>query len=115
MLSILIVDDDEDVCLALSQLLAMEGYAALSAASGGQGLRMLEQHKPGVVVLDYALGDMTGEEFLQRKAALAQVARVPVILMTGHAGSEGLAGVDAQLRKPFRLEELVALVQRCCP
>lgn len=62
--SLLIVDDDESVLLALKRLLRREGYPLLTAGSGQEGLDLLATHNVAVVVSDQRMPNMSGAEFL---------------------------------------------------
>jgi two-component system NtrC family sensor kinase len=113
---ILVIDDSQRIRAVLRQaILEPEGYTVLTAHDGQDGLeRALEEH-PDLILLDVYMPRMTGLEVLQRLHE-AQY-EWPVILMTSH-GSEETAvqafrlGVRDYLRKPFKIGEVLACVQR---
>lgn len=113
---VLIVDDSREIRQALVDLvLAPKGYRILSAVDGLEGLRMIVEEKPDLVILDERLPGMTGLEIL--KALKEQDVRVPVIFITSH-GSEDLVvqvfrlGVRDYVIKPFDPREMRRVVER---
>jgi diguanylate cyclase (GGDEF)-like protein len=64
--TLLLVDDEEDVCAALERVLRYDGYKILHANSGQQGLEILAQNEVGVIISDHRMPQMTGVEFLSR-------------------------------------------------
>ncbi|MDP8914394.1 MAG: PAS domain S-box protein [Pseudomonadota bacterium] len=116
---ILIIDDDQDVRAFLSSALGSMGYSVAEADCGEAGLRRLEESRPDLVLLDYAMPGMHG-------ADVARIARerdpsLPIVFVTGYAVSDQLEaalGRDVPvLRKPFTVAQLAALVeeQLACP
>jgi two-component system response regulator MprA len=109
---LLIVDDDEDTCASLTELLDVEGFTCLTATNGAEGLRLLQSEKPLLVILDFRLKDMEATEFLRRKASMPSVSAVPVIVMTAARNAPMPRGAVAQIDKPFGIDELVAEVKK---
>jgi FixJ family two-component response regulator len=106
-----VVDDDLQLSAVLVPLLEQAGYAAQTFASGDAFLRDYPNLLPGCIILDIALGGMTGLE-LQRRLISAGCAW-PVIVLTGHPDREVAeraveVGAIAFLTKPVRHIELVA-------
>jgi DNA-binding response OmpR family regulator len=111
---LLIVEGDETICTSMTELLAVKGYACLSATSGSEGLRLLESEKPLLVILDFHLPDMNGGEFLLKKAAIPFVAAIPVVMVTAYRSvpiPHGAVAV-AQLYKPLGIEELLTEIKK---
>ncbi|HIP87282.1 MAG TPA: response regulator [Anaerolineales bacterium] len=113
---ILIIDDSKEVRDAVCDLvLRPGGYQALTADNGEDGLQIILEEKPDLVLLDERMPGMTGLEVL--KALREQGVRIPVIFMTSF-GSEGLAvqafrlGVRDYLIKPFEPEEMERAIER---
>jgi DNA-binding response OmpR family regulator len=109
---ILLIDDDEDVRNTLYEMLVELGYAVRCAATGSSGLELLEDQKPDLVLLDFAMPQMTGAEV----AALMRQKHpvLPIIFISGYADTEALTGAvggAALLRKPFHRAELAATLQ----
>jgi signal transduction histidine kinase/CheY-like chemotaxis protein len=108
---ILVVEDDPDVRRVIVECLGLIGYTVSEAPNGTEGLAAIASSKPDLLVVDYAMPDMTGAEVISKARAL--VGDLPVILATGYADMaavERLAGKPAILRKPFDINSLGAAV-----
>ena len=111
--SLLLIDDDQELCAMLVEYLGPEGFVATTAATGPEGLAQLSRAPVDLVVLDVMLPELSGFEVLRRIRA---VSRVPVIMLTAR-GEEvdrvvGLEmGADDYLAKPFSPRELVARIR----
>jgi PAS domain S-box-containing protein len=111
---ILLVDDDADVRLIASAMLSDAGYEVVEASSGASALDALERAEAAteLVVADIAMPGINGVEF----AAIVRRSwpSLPVLLMTGYAGSELMRKVaDCEvLRKPFSAAEMEEKVER---
>ena len=104
---ILVVEDDADVRRVIVECLSLIGYKVTEAANGQEALASLAAVKPDLLVVDYAMPDMTGAEVISE--ARKMVGDVPVILATGYADMaavERLAGKPRILRKPFDIAAL---------
>lgn len=104
---ILVVEDDPDVRRVIVECLSLIGYKVTEAANGAEALTQLGTAKPDLLVVDYAMPDMTGAEVISQARRL--VGDVPVILATGYADMaavERLAGRPRILRKPFDIAQL---------
>src|SRR4249920_1140154 len=78
--SILIVDDEPDICLALEDLLRHSGYTVRSVMTGREALHEAEQSPFGAVILDLGLSDLSGFAVLRGLEALDPL--LPVIILT---------------------------------
>ena len=67
---LLLVDDEENILRALKRALRRGGYTILTAGSGPDGLKILQQHEVGVIVSDQRMPGMIGAEFLSRARAI---------------------------------------------
>src|ERR1019366_2930597 len=111
---ILIIEDETPMRTALADLLAGEGYRALTAADGESGLARALAEKPDLILLDVMMPKLDGFAVC---AELRRVANaVPVLMLTAKGQIEdrvtGLdAGADDYLVKPFSTEELLARVR----
>jgi two-component system, OmpR family, response regulator len=111
--TLLIIDDDEELCAMLVEYLGPEGFIPSTACSGLAGLEVLARSSVDLVILDVMLPQLSGFEVLRRIRA---VSRVPVIMLTAR-GEEvdrvvGLEmGADDYLAKPFSPRELVARIR----
>jgi DNA-binding NtrC family response regulator len=113
--TVLIVDDESGIVDTLRILLKNEGFAAHVAFGGKQGLEQIAALRPDVVITDIRMPAVSGIDLLT--AARAQDLDVPVILMTAQASLQSAIqavneGAFHYIQKPFRNDELVAIVSR---
>ena len=113
---VLVVEDDEAIRATLSDVLHDSGYAVAYARDGAEALEQLAADALDLVLLDLHMPGMDGWEFLAIKAEQPGLAAVPVLVLSatgprgmGHAQEQGAPIV---LRKPFRIDELLAEVDR---
>lgn len=115
-LRVLIVDDERDVVLTLSALLADEGYQVRGVYKGLDALASMGDFDPDIVLIDLALPDMSGWEVARRIRASYGDERHKLISITGRykQGSDKvlgqLAGFDYQMEKPCDPRALLALL-----
>jgi len=114
-LRILIVDDEPFVCDALRMMLAFDGHAIETASNGKEALALFAVGKYDVVITDFAMPVMKGDELVA--ALKARDAGQPIVMITAYAemfesGDQSMAGVDCLLSKPFLIESLREAVAR---
>lgn len=108
--SVLIVDDDADLCEMLRSYLSAHGWTVFAAHAGADGIAMAREQHPDLIILDVMLPDLDGFEVLKR---LHQAEPYKVLMLTAR-GEEidrivGLEiGADDYLSKPFNPRELMA-------
>ena len=115
---ILVVDDEPFVCDAVKMMLAFDGHRVDTASSGKEALELFEKGKYDLVITDYAMPVMKGDEL-----ALALKARSPgqpVVMITAYAemlkaSHHPLRGVDCVISKPFLLENLREAIRKTAP
>ena len=116
--SILILEDDDQIATVLRDSLSDEGYEIRFAPNGQEGLRILEQWVPDVIVLDLMMPVMDGPAFRAAQRALQpRLANVPVIVLSGARDARAQAhrlAAAAAITKPFELDELLMTVSRVC-
>jgi DNA-binding response OmpR family regulator len=112
--TLLLVDDNEDMLLFLSDELA-ERYSLFTASNGQEALRLLQEEVIHLVISDVMMPVMDGFEFCSIIKSNLEYSHVPVILLTAKntlqskiAGLE--LGADAYIEKPFAMEYLLAQV-----
>ncbi|RVU83546.1 response regulator transcription factor [Leucothrix sargassi] len=113
-LTVFIIDDDDDIRSSLSRALSKRGYAVEVFASARQFLDRYEPNKLGCIILDYGMPDMNGLQ-LQRYMNENAIA-LPIIFITGHGGiPESVAAIKQGaidfLEKPFRQATLVNCIE----
>ncbi len=111
---ILVVDDDEAILEMLTELLEREGEYEVRVARGGYEAGMLTQgFRPDAIILDYKLPDVDGNRVCKLIRANPEFGKVKIIIISGVADPDEIAelrasGADDFLRKPFRMDELMA-------
>ncbi|MFM2081810.1 MAG: hypothetical protein RL380_501 [Verrucomicrobiota bacterium] len=111
----LVVDDEPLVCNAVKMLLQVDGYEVATADGGEAALKIFAAGKFQVVLVDFEMPVMKGDQLAARLKELAP--RQPVVMLTAHgemlrASGRPLTGVDEMVDKPFRLETLRAGMAR---
>jgi CheY-like chemotaxis protein len=114
---VLVVDDDDLLRWVLAEQLSDAGFRVWVAANGNEAITRLMAGEPAdVLVTDFLMPDMDGLAVI--RAAQEARPRLPAVLLTGYLGNgltstvpEAVAGSYLVLRKPFRLQELVDLIQ----
>jgi CheY-like chemotaxis protein len=114
---ILVVDDDADVRESIEDALEDEGYYVAAAANGKEALELLRDDKlrPELILLDIMMPEMDGWAFRAEQRKDPDIATIPVIVFTAHGSPEEVAErmqAVGFLRKPLRLEDLLAQVGR---
>jgi DNA-binding response OmpR family regulator len=112
---ILIADDEPNIVTALEFLLEHNGYEVLVARNGGAALKLVEEHKPDLVLLDVMMPVKSGYEVCQRMRERADWRHIKIIMLTAKGRdvemSKGLSmGADLYITKPFSTQELVAKI-----
>jgi DNA-binding NtrC family response regulator len=113
MAKILIVDDEPDIRSALGRYFERSGHDVLFAATGEEGVVLVQTERPAVVLLDLFLPDISGFDVLER----TQEQRPVIIMITGHGDIPAAvhamqAGAEGFLTKPVELAHLGAVVER---
>jgi len=106
----LVIDDEPQIRRAIRHAFEADGVAVLEAATGTQGVDLAASGRPGLVVLDLGLPDMTGLQVCQE---LRRWSAVPILVLSAHHSDEEKvalldAGADDYVTKPFSTSELKA-------
>ena len=115
MKTILVVDDELGSAEVLSLILEEEGYRAFCAVNGQLALIQAREVVPDLVIVDYMMPLMNGAEFARALRADPQFAQTKIILNSGLpevAIRDHFEGYDAFLRKPFKVDMLLSVVQQ---
>jgi DNA-binding response OmpR family regulator len=111
--TLLFIEDDDGIRLALSMALEDEGYSVRQAANGADGLTSFRHSQPDLVLLDLRLPDMSGFDVCR---ALRAESIVPIIIITAQTDTHDLvagleAGADDYVTKPVVPKELAARIR----
>lgn len=117
--TILVVDDDDTLRLSIQAMLRKKGFATLEADDGLEARRMIDRHRPDLVILDMMMPNWGGlavlEHFKEQEDA------PPFIMVSANDGPKHKAyaekmGATTYLHKPFSMDRLIEQVnQRLCP
>jgi two-component system response regulator (stage 0 sporulation protein F) len=115
--AIVLVDDEPDVRIILHRVLitVADGYDLIAVGTGAAALEALERRFAPLLITDYNMPGMNGLELAQAVKAASPTTTVVLITAYGTrdlAGRSRAAGVDYYLPKPFRFDELEAIVRR---
>jgi len=112
---ILVVDDLADNRFLLKAILEAEGYNVEVASNGMMALAQAEAMPPKLMLLDVMMPDMSGYEVTQRIRQSAQLANLPVVLITAHGKEDAIigkaAGANDFICKPFDFDELIQRIR----
>jgi excisionase family DNA binding protein len=117
---VLIVDDDERVREYVRVNLEMEGYAVREAGSADEGLGVLEEVSPDLILLDVMMPEVDGWEMLQRVQERHGVGAIPVVMFSGKVNEQSAAqatarGAQGFVGKPFDPQHLIEQAKQLLP
>jgi PAS domain S-box-containing protein len=117
--TVLVVEDEEPLRLAVSKMLRKERFQVIEASDGRTGVDLFLANAPaiGAVLLDMTLPGLSGREVLQELRRIRH--DVKVILTTAYSQDAALAALSGErpwgfIRKPYRLSELAQLLRNAC-
>ncbi|MEO0821362.1 MAG: response regulator [Pseudomonadota bacterium] len=114
--SVLLVEDEDSIAIALEFLISRLGYRLRRVADGADALRALAEERPDLVLLDVMLPHGSGYEVCQAIRLDPAMAGVKILMMTAKGGEmerrKGLAlGADMFVPKPFSTVDLTAAIR----
>jgi excisionase family DNA binding protein len=117
---ILIVDDDERLREYVRVNLEMEGYAVREAGSAEEGLGVLEEVSPDLILLDVMMPEVDGWEMLRRVQQRHGVGAIPVVMFSGKVDEDSLKaatsrGAQGFIGKPFNPQQLIESTKQLVP
>ena len=115
MTNILVVDDDNDMCLLLNRFLSRNGYNVASANSGQEAINWMKKNTPALVLCDFRLDDMTGAELLSKIKEMHPGASV--IIITGYSDVKDAVevmklGAYDYVTKPLFPDEILLTIKK---
>ena len=116
MADVVVVDDDSAVAEAIADILASEGHAVRIGHDGEQGLKLLSERLPDLIVLDVEMPVLTGPE-MSARAIIHDAGQelIPIVLVSGVANLRqvaALVGTPYALPKPCDLNSLVGMTKK---
>ncbi len=114
--SVVVVEDEPDILEVLSYNLRREGFEVETSNDGEEGLKLIQQHRPDLVLLDLMLPNMDGLDICRTIKSDQNTGHIPVIMVTAKSAESDLVlglgiGADDYVTKPFSPKELVARVK----
>lgn len=114
---ILIVDDEPDMRLLLTDLLRAEGYDVATAADGAKAFEYLRSATtlPSLILLDLVMPNLDGWQFIEERTLDPHLARIPVVLISGQAAARETArslGLASYIEKPITVATLREMLAR---
>lgn len=108
---VLVVEDEDNIALALDYLMTREGYDHSRIANGAEAMGRIRELRPDLVLLDVMLPEISGYEICQSVRLDPTLANVRILMMTARGSAierrKGLAlGADGFISKPFELKQL---------
>ncbi len=112
-LTIIIIEDEKNICSFMENILVSESYQVLAALNGKDGLSLITSQCPDVILLDLGLPDMDGIEVIKKIRAFS---KTPIIVISARTQeSEKVlaldSGADDYITKPFGSSELLARIR----
>jgi CheY-like chemotaxis protein len=119
-LSILAIEDNDDMREFLQRILERRGFRFLGAGDGVDGLELAMRERPDLILMDLALPTLDGYEATRLLKTKPEFASIPIVAVTAHARAVDQeraleAGCDAYISKPYSIHELFALIDRLLP
>lgn len=117
-LRVICVEDEAEMIDLIRLILSRKGFEVIGANGGKQGLEMIREQKPDLILLDLMMPDMDGWEVYQQVKADEATRDIPVIVVTAKAQSIDkvlglhIAKVDDYISKPFSPQELMDSVEQ---
>ena len=112
---ILVVDDEQQLALAVKIRLQSVGYQVTTANDGRQGLELIQQERPDLVILDVLMPNMDGYSCLREINARFGRGNIAVIVLTARDRMKDLfelEGIEDYVIKPFDHEDLLVRIDR---
>jgi DNA-binding response OmpR family regulator len=115
---VIYIEDEQEMIDLVRLILNRKGYEVIGANGGRNGLQLVKEHLPDLVLLDLMMPDMDGWEVYQLMKAGDQTRQIPVIVITAKAQSIDkvlglhIAKVDDYISKPFSPQDLLDSVEK---
>ncbi len=110
---ILVVDDDEEICMMIKLILEHNAFSVLTLQRADKISEVLGTEPIELIILDMLIGDIKGTDICQQLKNNAATARIPILMLTALPDAEKIcrqAGANAFISKPFEIDNLIAQV-----
>jgi CheY-like chemotaxis protein len=119
-ISILVVDDEQEFCAVVSEILHIYGFDVYQANSVSAALRILEQTAPDLILTDIMMPDVDGLSLIRQLRANPAHENTPMVVLSAKASPDDLAaarevGASGMLPKPFSVNQLRGIIETCLP
>lgn len=113
---ILVIDDGELERHFLLSTLTKNGFDVSCADRGEKGIRLAMEIKPDMIIMDYSMPGMNGDEVCRRLKEMPETQKIPVIFLTGSASPKSViecydGGADYFLAKPISARMLIQQIE----
>ncbi|MEM7816617.1 MAG: response regulator [Candidatus Aenigmatarchaeota archaeon] len=113
---ILVIDDDENICKLLNSFLLKKGYNVITTQSGKEGIRIADEQKPDLILLDIGMPKIDGFQVLKNLKNNLKTMSIPVVMLTARADEDSKIKAcslysEYYITKPFDLEELANKIE----
>jgi len=111
---ILYADDDTEIREIIKDILVKEGYDVLIAKDGNEALNLTKQSLPDLIILDYFMPGLTGEQVCMALKKDSQTQHIPVIIVTGYPNEKEKslsAGAVDFINKPIEKTDLLLRIR----
>jgi two-component system alkaline phosphatase synthesis response regulator PhoP len=117
MKKILIADDEPDIVKVVKFRLIKAGYEVLIAVNGIEALRIVKDQKPDLILLDFSMPLMNGDEVCRNIKANPETKNIPIILITASTkiiedDHIKTIGINDRVLKPFEPDELLEKIKK---
>ena len=118
--TVLHVEDNPDNRMVVRDLLLSRGYKVVEVADGNDALGAVERERPDIILMDVQLPHISGLEAARRIKAREDLRHIPIVAVTSFALSGDdkkayAAGCDAYIAKPYKVRELLKLIEELLP
>jgi DNA-binding response OmpR family regulator len=114
---VMVIDDEKSLAELLEVNLQFEGFSVTKASSGVEGLNIIENDHPDIIILDVRMPGLDGFEVCQRLKKNDETRHIPVVMVSAYAQEadiqKGLdAGAAAYIKKPFDVLHVVETIRK---
>jgi CheY-like chemotaxis protein len=115
---VLVVDDEFGIAEILAAVLEDEGHEVAMAINGRMALASIEKSKPDLIITDFMMPLMDGPALVRAVQAQPGLSAIPIVMMSSmpeETIAERVAGHVQFLRKPFRIDDVIAIAAKFLP